>query len=95
MARALVRRTVRRARPDLKAQAGSEVETLVASRPLVDVSARLLARLPHVRLLDARQPRVGRIDEPISATQPAASANRWAAPVAATAGLTAMLTLAD
>ena len=81
--------------PELKAQPGSELETLVASKRLVDVSARLLARLPHLRLLDARQPRVGRIDEPISTTQPAASANRWTAPAAATAGLAVMLTLAD
>lgn len=80
---------------ELKAQAGSEVETLIAKKPLVDVSARLLARLPHLRLLDARQPRVGRIDEPISAAQPAQAANRWTAPVAATAGLSLMLTLAD
>lgn len=81
--------------PELRAQAGSAIETLIANRPLVDVSARLLARLPHVRLLDARQPRVGRIDEPISAAQPAQAANRWTAPVAATAGLSLMLALAD
>ena len=81
--------------PDLRGQAGSVVETLVANRPLVDVSARLRARLPQLRRLDARPPRIGRIDEPISSSQPAAPANRWAAPVAATAGLTALLTLAD
>lgn len=81
--------------PELRAQAGSEVETLIARKPLVDVSARLLARLPYLRLLDARQARVGRIDEPISAAQPAQAANRWTAPVAATAGLSLMLTLAD
>lgn len=81
--------------PELRAQAGSVIETLIANRPLVDVSARLLARLPQVRLLDARQPRVGRVDEPISAAQPAQAANRWTAPVAATAGLSLMLTLAD
>jgi hypothetical protein len=81
--------------PELRARAGSEVETLIARKPLVDVSARLLARLPQLRLLDARQARVGRIDEPISAAQPAQPANRWTAPVAATAGLSLMLTLAD
>lgn len=80
---------------ELRAQPGSEVETLIAKRPLVEVSARLLARLPRLRLLDARQPRVGRIDEPISAAQPAQAASRWTAPVAATAGLSVMLTLAD
>ena len=81
--------------PELKAQAGSEVETLIASRPLADLSARLTARMPHLRLLDARQPRVGRVDEPISAAQPGQPGPRWAAPVAATAGLSLMLTLAD
>ena len=81
--------------PELSAPAGSEVETLIAQHRLVDVSARLLSRLPQLRLLDARQPRVGRIDEPISAAQPAPAASRWAAPVAATAGLSVMLTLAD
>ncbi|HZT55898.1 MAG TPA: hypothetical protein VFA35_06710 [Burkholderiaceae bacterium] len=81
--------------PELKAHSGSEVETLVAKRPLVDVSARLLARMPQLRLLDARQSRVGRVDELISATQPAAAASGWVAPAAATAGLSLMLTLAD
>lgn len=46
--------------PELRAQADSQVETLIAKRPLVEVSARLLARLPHLRLLEARQPRTGR-----------------------------------
>jgi hypothetical protein len=81
--------------PQLRAQAGSEVETLIADKPLADVSVRLLARLPHLRLLDARRPRVGRIEEPISAAQPAQAAGRWAAPAAATVGLSLMLTLAD
>lgn len=82
-------------RPELEARPGSEVETLIAKRPLVDVSARLVARLPQLCLLDARQPRVGRVDEPISAAQPAQAGNRWATPAAATAGLTLVLTLAD
>ena len=81
--------------PELKARPGSEVETLIAKRTLVDVSARLLARLPQLRLLDARQPRIGRVDEPISAAQPTTAGTRWAAPAAATAGLSLVLTLAD
>lgn len=81
--------------PELKAQPGSAVETVIAERPLVDVSARLVSRLPQLRLLDARQLRVGRVDEPISAAQPAPAGNRWAAPAAATAGLSLVLTLAD
>lgn len=80
---------------DLRAQAGSEVETLVATRPLVEISARLLARMPQLRRLDARQSRLGRIDEPISAGQPAPAASQWAVPAAATAGLSVVLALAD
>jgi hypothetical protein len=81
--------------PVIKGHTGSTVETLTAKRPLVEVTARLMARMPHLRLLDARQPRVGRIDEPISAAQPVDAGNRWAAPAAAAAGLSLMLTLAD
>ncbi len=81
--------------PELQAPAGSVLETLLAGRPLVAVSARLQARWPQLRLLDARAPRVGRVDEPISATQAASAANRWAAPAAATAGLSVVLILAD
>jgi hypothetical protein len=81
--------------PELKAQAGSQVERLLASKPLIEVSARLKARLPGVRLLDARRPALGRHDEPLTATQPADSTNRWAGTVAAATGLTAVLALAD
>ncbi|HWI10678.1 MAG TPA: hypothetical protein VNU48_05055 [Burkholderiaceae bacterium] len=81
--------------PESKLPAGSTLETLVAGRPLVAVSARLQARWPQLRLLDARQQRVGRVDEPIGATPPASMADRWAAPAAATAGLAVVLTLAD
>ncbi len=81
--------------PELRSVAGSQVEKLLARKPLIDVSRRLSARLGPVRLLDARRPQVGRVDEPISDQQPAGAASRWAAPVAATTGLAAMLTLAD
>lgn len=81
--------------PELRALPGSKVEHLVAKRPLIEVSKRLEERLGTVRLLDARRPRVGKPDEPISATQPASDVGRWAVPVAATTGLTVMLALAD
>jgi hypothetical protein len=81
--------------PDLKAQAGSKVEKLLAKRPLVDLSARLEARLGALRLLDARRPGIGRVDEPISAAQPASESQRWAGPVALATGLSAVLALAD
>ena len=81
--------------PELRAFAGSKVERQLAKRPLIDVSRRLEARLGMVRLLDARRPRLGKPDEPISASQPATDVGRWAVPVAATTGLTVMLALAD
>ena len=81
--------------PELRMANGSKVERQLAKRPLIDVSRRLEARLGMVRLLDARRPRLGKPDEPISATQPASDVGRWAVPVAATTGLTVMLALAD
>ena len=80
--------------PALARPAGAAVETIVATRPLIAVAARLQARWPGLQLLDARQARVGRTDEPIVAGQPVPRAD-WTAPAAATAGLTLMLTLAD
>jgi hypothetical protein len=81
--------------PRLRECAGSKVEKMLVKRPLVEVSARLQARLGTLRLLDARRPRLGKTEEPITAGQPAAVRGVWAYPVAATAGLSAMLTLAD
>ena len=81
--------------PDLRADDGSKVEKLVAKRPLVDVSARLQARLSGLRLLDARRARLGRADEPMVVDQPGDGRHSWLVPVAATTGLSALLTLAD
>lgn len=81
--------------PALTQRVGSKLEKLLATRPLVDVSVRLQSCLHSVRLLDARRPRLGKVDEPICVEQPSAGGSRWAGPVAAATGLTAMLTLAD
>lgn len=81
--------------PVLASQPGSVVETIVARRPLVDVSTRLTSRLPGLRLFDAQRQRIGAEDEPISRTQPCEPALRWAAPLALTTGLSAVLALAD
>ncbi|WP_280153288.1 hypothetical protein [Piscinibacter sp. XHJ-5] len=81
--------------PDLKGQPGTVVEKLIAKRPLVELSARIETRLGGVRLLDARRPQIGKTDEPIATGQPASNTSRWAAPVAITTGLSAVLTLAD
>ena len=68
----------------------------MANRRLVEVSDRLAARLPGLRLLDARRARLGGEDEPLTTGQvsPGASA-RWAAPIALATGMSAMLALAD
>ena len=79
--------------PELAAD-GSRVEKMLARRPLVEVSARLQAREAGVRLLDARAPRWGPPDEPITVAQPAEQ-SRWVAPLAVTTGLSAMLALVD
>ncbi len=81
--------------PVLRQVPGSKVEKMLVKRPLTEVSEKLQARLGPVRLLDARQPRVGKVDEPVSAGQSAQAQGAWAYPVAATAGLSAVLTLAD
>ena len=79
--------------PELAAD-GNRVEKMLARRPLVEVSARLQSREAGVRLLDARAPRWGQPDEPITVAQPAEQ-SRWVAPLAVTTGLSAMLALVD
>jgi len=82
--------------PALKACAGSVVERQVAHRPLADVSTRLIARLPGLRMLDARRPRLGADDEPVTARQMTPEGvSRWAAPMAVAAGMSAVLAMAD
>lgn len=81
--------------PVLREVPGSRVEKMMVKRPLVEVSERLRARLGTLRFLDARRPKLGKADEPVSAGQPEAERSPWAYPVAATAGLSALLTLAD
>ena len=81
--------------PELIAQAGSKVEKQTASRPLVEVSARLQARWPGLRLLDARRAAVGRADEPITLTQPTERSRGLTGTVVAAGSLAAMLSLTD
>ncbi|MBX3622411.1 MAG: hypothetical protein KF891_20795 [Rhizobacter sp.] len=81
--------------PWLKAQPGSQVEKMVAKRPLIDVAMRLDQRLGNVKVFDARRPRLGRPDEPVAAGAPAHEVSRWTYPVAISTGLSAVLALAD
>ena len=80
--------------PELKAVAGSRVEKMLARRPLADLCERLQKKQGPLRLLDARRPRVGRADEPLTANQPD-TANNWGYTVAATTSLGALLALTD
>lgn len=79
----------------IAARAGDVVEKMVPQRPLLAVADRLRARAGGVRLIDARQPRWGATAEPITRDQPASARSRWAAPIAVTTGLSAILALAD
>lgn len=79
----------------IQARAGDVVEKMVPQRPLLAVADRLRARAGGVRLVDARQPRWGAAAEPITLDPPASNRSRWAAPMAVTTGLSAVLALAD
>jgi hypothetical protein len=79
----------------LKATPGAQVDKVLAKRPLPVVCARLEARYGPLRLLDARRPHLGKPDDPLTAGQPGSTTAVWAAPLAITTGLSAVLALAD
>jgi hypothetical protein len=81
--------------PLLKAQPGSRMEKMMARRPLTSLCERLQTRQGPLRLLDARRPKLGKSDEPLTPDQPGSEPSRWAAPVAITTGLSAVLALTD
>lgn len=81
--------------PVLKTNGGSRIEKMVARRPLIELATRIDQRLGGVKVFDARRPRLGQPDEPVSASTPEKEISRWAYPVAVTTGLSAMLALAD
>lgn len=73
----------------------AKIEKMVAKRPLLDVAVRLDQRLGGIKVFDARRPRLGKPDEPLSAGAEAHELSRWTYPVAISTGLSAMLALAD
>lgn len=79
---------------DLKANPRNKFEKILATRPPIEMAGRLEARLGSLRLLDARRSRLGKPEEPLTATQPTEKPG-WTLPIAATTGLSAMLSLAD
>ncbi len=80
---------------ELKANPRSKLEKILATRPPIEIVVRLEARLGKLRLLDARRPRLGKPDEPLTARQPATDRGSWSVPMALTTGLSSMLALAD
>lgn len=81
--------------PELRGAAPDRIEKVVAHRPLEQVSAKLKARLPQLRIVDARAPRLGHADDPVVADQPTARTGQFTSALAATGGLGAILILAD
>lgn len=75
---------------------GVGVEWAVVDRPLPAFIRGL--RLQHgagLRLIDARRRRPGRPNEPMTLSPPAATAGRYAAPVAVASSLSLLLALTD
>ena len=65
-------------------------------RSVQGLAERLLRQHGPIRLLDARRPRLGHIDDPLPGAGAAPSpAQRWAAPLTAMAGVSSLLVLAD
>jgi hypothetical protein len=82
--------------PLLREPAGSRVETMLVGRSAQGLAERLLRQHGPIRLLDARRPRLGHIDEPLPGAGAAPStAQRWTAPLTAMAGVSSLLVLAD
>jgi hypothetical protein len=80
--------------PLLREPAGSRVETMLVGRSVQGLAARLLRQHGPIRLLDARRPRLGHIDDPLPGAD-ASMAQRWTAPLTAMAGVSSLLVLAD
>ena len=82
--------------PLLREPPGSRVETMLVGRSVQGLAERLLRQHGPIRLLDARRPRLGHIDEPLPGADAAPSpAQRWTAPLTAMAGVSSLLVLAD
>jgi hypothetical protein len=81
-------------KPLLEATPGSRVETMIAPRDPAELATRLARQRESIRVFDARHVHVGQTLEPLG-PDIAAPTHPWAAPVAAAAGLSSVLALAD
>jgi hypothetical protein len=68
--------------PLLREPAGSRVETMLVGRTVQGMAERLVRQHGPIRLLDARRPRLGHIDDPLRGADATPSrARRWTAPL--------------
>lgn len=82
--------------PQFGARSSGAVRWLLAHAPLQQIVRRLQAQHgPALRLIDARQPRMGRVLEPLADMAGAAAGRQWPAPVAVSSSVALMLALAD
>lgn len=82
--------------PLLLDPAGNRVETMLVGRTVQGMAERLLRQQGPIRLLDARRPRLGHVDEPLPGADALPSTLRpWTAPLTAMAGVSSLLVLAD
>lgn len=82
--------------PMFARQSTDGVQWLLADGALEPLGRRLRSQYgAGLHLLDARVPKLGRPGEPLSAGQPATTAEEWRAPVAVSSSLAVMLALAD
>lgn len=79
--------------PRLQAQ-GDQLTPVLAHGPLVEMTRTLLETHGTARVLDARRPKFGQDQAPVTADQPASQDARWAVP-GAVAGMGAFLVLAS
>lgn len=83
-------------KPMLGHTPGSTVDSIVATRPLSEVTPQLRARLgPTLRVLDARRPKLDPMSEPLADAEANEHDNRWALPIAVSSSLGVVLALTD
>ena len=75
-------------------QRGDTVNTVIASGPLNQMTARLLDQFGQARVLDARRPKFGQDLAPVTADQPTSRRSQWTLP-GSVAAMGAVLVLAS
>jgi len=81
-------------RPALEAS-GDRVQWRIAKGPLVEQTRKLQSEFVTNRVLDARRPKFGQDQAPVTTDQPTEHSSRWALPSGAAAMGAALLMAAD